>query len=331
MKLLVTGATGFIGYHVSKYLIDAGNEVTLVDNLSRSTRDDLLKLLRKGHVDFQELDLTRSENWNKLEGSYDAIFHLAAINGTKNFYLRPYEVLETNVRLVGAMLEWHEKQDSDTHIIWTSSSEVYAGVKGLTLPTEETLEVGINNVLNPRNAYAVSKIYGESAIINYSRNKRVKFSIIRPHNIFGPRMGYDHVIPEFAIRIFRKENPFKIFGGQQTRSFCFITDFVDGLIAILNSEASFGQILNLGDDRNEITASDLAHMMFAFANVTPEIQFLEAPQGSVHRRIPNLERARQLLQYEPEANFSSSLKGTLDWYQLDYENTKAIDKPHNDK
>jgi UDP-glucose 4-epimerase/UDP-glucuronate decarboxylase len=313
VKILVTGAAGFLGYHTAKRLATQGHELTLVDDFSRYHKDDQFMELASKNTSFQ-VDLLHDDGWDSLGDQFDAVYHFAAINGTRHFYEQPSKVLEVNCRLVTALLDWHKRIDSKSHIIWMSSSEVYAGVKYLEIPTSETTPVGITDVFNPRYSYAVSKVMGEMLIINRARDQSLQYTIIRPHNIFGPRMGNDHVIPEFSLRIKNREQPFRIYGGDETRSFCYVSDFVDGLVSLLGSASACGQVINLGDDRNEIPIRDLAQQMFRLTNWHPDMEIMPAPEGSVARRKPCLDKARRLLAFQPKIDLDEALLETYKWY-----------------
>lgn len=315
MRVLITGAAGFLGYHTSRAILAQGYETVLVDNLFRGERDRAFQeLLEDARAEYHALDLTRADSWEALGGHYDAVFHFAAINGTRHFYEQPYEVLERNIELVRLMLQWHHRFADTAQIIWTSSSEVYAGVPGVHIPTAEDTPVGIDDVFKPRYSYAVSKLAGECLVINYARGKDVRYTIVRPHNIYGPRMGYDHVIPQFIVRIKQHEEPFRIHGGHQTRAFCYVDDFVNGVVSLLSTRAAEGEVIHLGDDRLELPIHQLAERLFRIARWHPPVERLEAPPGSVSRRKPDLRKSRRLLNYEPRTGLDEGLSRTYEWY-----------------
>lgn len=317
MRLLVTGAAGFLGCHTSLALADQGHDLVLTDNFGRHGRDRVFDdLVRRSRATFYELDLLDPAAWAVVGGGYDAILHFAAINGTRHFYERPYEVLDHNIELLRRMLAWHRASSPSTRIVWTSSAEVYAGLNEVDIPTPEDTPVGIDDVFNPRYSYAVSKLAGELMLINYSRGSDAAYTIIRPHNIYGPRMGEDHVIPEFALRVKRREDPFRIFGGVETRSFCYVENFVGGIAAVLASPNAANQLINLGDDREEIQIRNLAERLFAVAAWRPStVEVLPARPGSAARRRPSLDKARRLLNYAPTVGLDEGLRRTYRWYE----------------
>ena len=317
MKVLITGGAGFIGSSLGKYLADKDYEVTICDNLFRGKIDyDFKNLIERDNVRFVKIDLTERKELDKFEKDYDNIYHLAAINGTKYFYEIPHKVLRVNILTLINLLDWLINTDCKK-IVWTSSSETYAGtmkISNIPIPTLEEVPLTIEDVFNPRVSYAGSKIVGELLCINYSKAFGFNVSIVRPHNIYGPRMGYEHVIPEFIKRIIRKEDPFKIYGGNQSRAFCYIEDFVRGIKLVGESPKTNGEIINIGNDKEEITIIDLAQKMFDLLDFHPELETLPAPRGSVNRRCPNISKAKRLIGYEPQINLERGLQKTYEWY-----------------
>lgn len=322
-KFLILGGAGFIGFHLAKHLIEEGRRVTICDNLLRGKLDNELTALLEEHgIKFINLDLTRKETLKGLDlGDYECIFHLVAINGTKYFYEIPHEVLRVNILSLLNFLDLMKETNYLGKFIWTSSSEVYAGsskVGSIPIPTPEDVPLAIANVFNPRFSYAASKIAGELLCINYARTFGFDLTMVRPHNIYGPRMHQEHVIPEFILRIVGKEDPFKIFGGKQTRAFCYINDFVEGLILIAQSPETKGEIINLGNDKEEITTEELAQKLFNLSGFYPCLETHPAPEGSVDRRCPDITKARTLLGYEPQCSLDKGLEMTYKWYLWRY-------------
>ncbi len=317
MRILVTGAAGFLGYHTSLGLTRQPYEVVLTDNFARHRRDEAFEqVLKRSRVTFYELNLLDPARWSALGGGYDAVLHFAAINGTRHFYERPYEVLEHNIELLRHMLAWHRDFSPGAHIVWPSSPEVYAGVPGVEMPTPETTPVGVADVFNPRCSYAVSKLAGELLLINYARGRGLRYTIVRPHNIYGPRMGNDHVIPQLVLRIRQRQDPFLLYGAEETRSFCYVENFVEGVLAIFGAPEADGNIINLGDDRQEIRIRDLAERLFGVARWHPRtVEVRPAPAGSAVRRRPALDKARRLLHYQPAVDLDEGLRRTYAWYK----------------
>lgn len=303
MKILITGGTGFIGSHLANYL-SIDNDVTVCDNNFRGKYDQFVKGLN-----YIECDLTRTDEYVKL-GRYDVVYHLAAINGTKNFYEFPCQVMETNTLINFNMIRWC-KDIGIKKILYTSSSEVYASNTNKIIPSKEEVSVSIENVYNPRWSYAASKILGEMMFINSGLN----YSIVRPHNVYGPRMGYDHVIPEVITRILSGETPFKVYGANQTRSFCYIGDAVRMLDNIMNNNLSDKKIINLGV-QTETKIGDLVYMIMDIMNYSPsEIINVESKEGSVDRRCPDTTLLTNITNITNLTSLKDGLLRTCQWYK----------------
>lgn len=323
-KALITGGTGTIGFALAKRLAGQGQEVTLADNLFRGKLDKEVKeLLDLPNVKFVDLDVTKADDFKKLDRDFDYVYHLAAINGTKYFYEIPEVVLKVQVQGVINVLEWF-KELKRGKIIFTSSNEAYASyinLQGGPIPTPETVPLCIDDVTNPRWSYGGGKLIGELFFINYSRAYKFPMTIVRYHNNYGPRTGFDHVIPQFITRIIKKEDPFKIFGAKETRAFCFMSDTIRATQEVMESDSTDSQIIHIGNDKEEISMEDLAKKMFSLFGWQPEkIEIEEAPKGCVKRRCPDLTKIRKLINYEPEVFLDEGLKETYDWYYNFYQN-----------
>lgn len=304
MKILITGGTGFIGSHLARHL-SKNNDVTICDNNFRGKVDEFVK-----DIPYIECDLTKEDEYEKL-GKYDYVYHFAAINGTSNFYEMPYQVLEVNTLININFIKWCKK-NSVKKVLYTSSSEVYASTLGKEIPTKENVVVSIGDVHNPRWSYAGSKILGELLFINSGLN----FSIVRPHNVYGPRMGYNHVIPEVIKRVILEETPFKIYGGNQTRSFCYIDDAVIMLEKIMKSPLSDNKIINLGIN-DEILISDLTYKIFSILKYDPKIINFNSKEGSVDRRCPNIDLLTNITNMSKFTSLEEGLSKTCEWYKKD--------------
>lgn len=317
MKILIVGGAGFTGFHLSRYLADENHEVTICDNLFKGRLDDdFRQLIKRKNVRFIEIELTQRKDIDKLENDFDIVYHLAAISGVKYFYEMPHEVLRVNILSLLNVLHWLIGTKCK-RFVWTSSSEVYAGAENLVkipVPTPEEIPLVIADVYNPRFSYAGSKIIGELLCLSYAKAYDLNVSIVRPSNIYGPRMGYDQVIPQFIKRILKREDSFQIYGENQIRAFCFVEDFVRGIKTIGESSEIGGEIINLGNGKEEISIRELADKMFNLFHYHPKIEVLPPPVGSVARRAPDTSKAKRLVGYEPQVNLDTGLQITYDWY-----------------
>lgn len=320
VKVLITGGAGTIGYFLAKSLAKEGAEIVLVDNLKRGKIDsDMKELLNLPNVKLLEIDITDIGKFGQLGSGYDFVYHLAAINGTKNFYEQPVEVLKVGVQGVINILEWFKSQDKGK-ILFTSSNEAYASWvnlhEGSSIPTPETVPLCIDDVFNSRWSYGAGKLIGEVFFINYAKTYKFPMSIVRFHNNYGPRMGKEHVIPEFIMRIINKEDPFKIFGSNTSRAFCYIDDTISALRQVMESAKTNNEILHIGNDQEEIKMIDLAKLMFKIFGWEPKsLEVQEAPAGSVIRRCPDISKIKKITGYSPGVALAEGLKNTYEWYQ----------------
>lgn len=319
VKSLVIGGAGFIGFHLASSLANQGQEVVIMDNFARSEADILLnELISKSNVTFLKKDVTIPESFNELPTDFDYVYFLAAINGTKNFYERPHEVLKVGIKGMFNVLEWFTRQEKGK-FLFSSSSEAYAGALNILgdkfpIPTPERIPLVVEDPSNPRWSYGLSKMAGEVILHSYAKACGVKnFCIIRYHNIYGPRMGHDHVIPEFAERVLKKETPFKIYGGNETRTFCYVDDAVMATQKVIESSETCGETIHIGRSDGEISIIDLAKKIFKIARLNPPIEILPAPLGSVSRRCPDTSKLKRL-GFEAKVSLDEGLAKTVSWY-----------------
>jgi UDP-glucose 4-epimerase/UDP-glucuronate decarboxylase len=232
VKVLITGGGGFIGYHLARYHLTLGDSVTIVDNLLKTDGEldeECRVLVKTPLVELLQIDLTDAAARRMPLSNVDIVYHLAAINGTRFFYEIPYGVARANLLMTLNLLDALEGK-SIGKLVFASSSEVYAGcgqVGLLKIPTDEDIPVVFPQPTEDRFCYGGSKFMGEFLCLRFGRQLKVPTSIVRYHNVYGPRMGKMHVIPEFIARILARENPFRIYGGQETRAFCYVEDAVE--------------------------------------------------------------------------------------------------------
>lgn len=329
---LVTGGSGFIGFRLAKHLHSLGRNITIVDNFSRGAKDEEFDFFRrKNGIKIISADMRSTDFFASLDSCYDEIYHLAAVNGTKNFYEFPELVLEVNILALMNMLKWINK-DNCGKFIFSSSSEAYAGT--ITeygqycdyIPTKEDIPLTVNDVFNPRFSYGGSKLIGELLTINFLNAKNVNYSIVRYHNIYGERMGFDHVIPEFCRRIYDKIDPFPIFGGEETRAFCYVLDAVKATAAVMESNNTVKQIIHIGNSGEEVQIKYLAELLLSIAHASPKIDIKGSPSGSVKRRCPDTGKLKTLTGFEAEINLEQGLRLSFDWYMHKF---SALDSNKN--
>ncbi|MCH8289746.1 NAD-dependent epimerase/dehydratase family protein [Candidatus Poribacteria bacterium] len=318
-NVLVLGAAGFIGFHLSRYIADEGHQVTLCDNFMRGKQDlDFANLLSAPNVRFVEADLTQLSSFNLFNEHYDEIYLLASVVGVRNAETQPHEVMRINTNITHNTLTWAKDQHHNIgKILYASTSEVYAGGVSLghvPVPTPEQIPLTIEDIRNPRFSYAISKLWGEACCLHYANAYALKISIVRYHNIYGPRMGFAHVIPELLMRILNGENPLTVYGVDQSRAFCFVSDAVKASIKVMRSGQTNGEIVHIGNDTREILISELLEQLLNIASVRPQLSLNPAPEGSVKRRCPDITKLRQFTGFAPEISLNEGLVKTFEWY-----------------
>lgn len=320
-KILITGGAGFIGYHLAKRLAGEGHEIVIADNFFRSEHDaDLRALLDLLNVTLIQADLTEKSAWEEIGEGYDEVYHLVGINGTKLFYEIPHEVLRIGVSTTMHILEWFRSQNGkpNAKILYTSSNEAYASALEtfgeLPLPTPEDVPLVIADPYNPRWSYAGQKLIGELFFIHYAKAHNFRMSIVRPHNFYGPREGYLHVIPEVIERIKQRVDPFPIYGADETRSFCHIDDAVDAIRAVMESTKTDGGTYHIGTNR-ETAIKELIETMFDIMDWHPQkLDIQTSPEGSVKRRLPDVSKIKRDTGWEAKIELEEGLRPMIEWY-----------------
>ena len=253
---LVTGGTGFIGSSICELLVKKKYKVKIFDNNSRGSLKGIKKIKKK--ITFIKGDIRNKKDLKKAIKNTDAVVHLAYINGTKYFYSKPDLVLDIAVKgIINVIDLCIENKIKELYL--ASSSEVYQTPN--KIPTDESESLKIPDILNPRYSYGGGKILTELMGINYGKKFFKKLIIFRPHNVFGPNMGQEHVIPEFISRFkYLKGRKFKIQGtGNEIRSFIYIKDFIRAFDLVLTKGRHLN-IYNIGTNER-IKIKNLAYKM----------------------------------------------------------------------
>jgi nucleoside-diphosphate-sugar epimerase len=285
---IVLGGAGFIGFHLVKQLSKNGLKIIVVDNLLRGKQDNLFdKLIEESNIEFIYGDVTSYNFMHKLIEEGDTVYNLVAYNGTINFYSEPVAVLKNTAISSIVAAEVAAKKKAFKYIYF-GSSESYAGGYSLNMvpiPTPESVPLILSDLNNPRWSYAAGKSIGEIAChANYSQYG-LNFTIFRVHNIYGPRMGFGHVIPDLIDKFTNRNG--LVTGLSETRSFMFVEDTVKIVIAIANDSNSVGQTINIGSNE-EITIRELAEKLLKKMNLSISIIDGGNLDGSVKRRKPDI-------------------------------------------
>jgi nucleoside-diphosphate-sugar epimerase len=259
-KALITGGGGFIGTHLARRLRHAGYAVDLLDDLSRGSRDrDLGAVLADPHVRLLERDLLQDDALDIVDRDYRIVFHLAAIVGVANVTRAPYRVLDENVRLLLRVIEFASRLPCLERLVFASTSEVYAGTlerSALPIPTPEHVPLTLPALNRPRTSYLLSKLYGEALCLQSG----LPTTVVRPHNVYGPRMGLAHVIPELLHRAHDTPDGgrLEVFSVDHRRTFCYVDDAVELIVRAAESPRCAGEVLNVGCQSPEVAIRDVA-------------------------------------------------------------------------
>jgi nucleoside-diphosphate-sugar epimerase len=284
---LVTGGTGFLGRHIVEYLLEDSNKVVIFDNEFRGS----IKKIKNKKIKFIRGDIRNKKLFFKSLKSIDAIIHLAYINGTRHFYEKPDLVLDVAIKGLINLFDGCKKFKIK-ELYLASSSEVYQTPN--RIPTNEEEMLKIPNIYNPRYTYGGGKILTELMGINYGKKFFKKLIIFRPHNVYGPEMGNEHVIPEFIDRMKKlKGKNFKIQGtGNEIRSFIFIKDFISAF-KLIHKKGKHLQIYNIGTDQ-KISIKDLAKKIGKILKKDILIKKSQLKKGSTKIRVPDISKIKHL-------------------------------------
>lgn len=317
--ILITGGAGFVGFRLAQYHVAMGDHVTMLDNFFKTegnTDKEFETLLSHDNISMVRVDLTLPIENIGIKSSFDIVYHLAAINGTRLFYEIPYQVARDNLLMTLNLLKWLEDK-TPGRLVYSSSSEVYAGADQfglLKLPTDESAPVVFPQPTNVRFSYGTSKFMGEFLCLHYGETSNIPVSVVRYHNIYGPRMGDKHVIPEFISRLAHRENPFRIYGGNETRAFCYVDDAVAATYSVAVTDVCKNQILHIGNSKEEITIENLARLMMKIRGEKYDIQECGGRNSSVSRRCPDTSKLLAMTGFEAKINLEEGLTKTFNWY-----------------
>ncbi len=311
---LVTGGTGFIGSALVRALLKAGHHVRSIDNDARGRATRLSDL--GSSVELIVGDIRDPAAVDKAVKGVDCVCHLAYINGTEFFYSMPDLILDVAVRGMTNVIDSCIRHNVGD-LVLASSSEVYQSPA--QVPTDESVPLIVPDISNPRYSYGGGKIISELLTLNYGRKHFKRATVFRPHNVFGPDMSWEHVIPQFAVRMARlaQESPtgviqFPIRGdGSSTRSFIYIDEFIDGAMRVIQQ----GQHLNIYHIGTtlELSVAQLAKRVGQCLGREVQIVPGSAVPGETLRRCPNIDKLKAL-GFEPKTDFQQALSKTVAWY-----------------
>jgi UDP-glucuronate decarboxylase len=308
MRVLVTGGAGFIGSHLCDKLLDGSNHVIAVDNLCSGRLSNIDHLFASSNFSFINHDVTAP-----LDLQVDQIYNLASIASPVFYQNLPVDTLMTNV--LGSFHLLNLALKNNATILQASTSEVYGDP--LIHPQMESYWGNVNPI-GTRACYDEGKRAAETLFFDYKRSHHLKIKVARIFNTYGPRMRVDdgRVVSNFITQALNSE-PVSIYGsGSQTRSFCFVSDLVDGLIKLMNSPDEISGPLNLGNN-SEITIDEFAKLINSLIPTSKGIVHFELPSDDPVRRRPNISLAAELLDWFPVIDLVTGIKKTIESFVVE--------------
>lgn len=304
-NILVTGGAGFIGSHLCEKLLEQGNHVLCLDNFFTGSRKNVEHLL-----DNREFELIRHDIIEPIILEVDQIYNLACPASPIHYQFNAIKTIKTNVIGVTNMLDLAD--ETKARILQASTSEVYGDP--IVHPQREDYWGNVNPI-GIRSCYDEGKRVAEALMMDYHRQHNVDIRIIRIFNTYGPRMAQNdgRVVSNFIIQALKNED-ITIYGdGSQTRSFCYVDDLVQGMVALMNTEDFMGPV-NVGND-GEYAILDLAKMVIELTNSSSKIIFKPLPSDDPCQRKPDLSLAKEKLNYVATVNVKDGLQKTIEYFQ----------------
>ncbi len=311
---IIAGGAGFIGSHLCERLLGLGEKVICIDNLITGSEGNISPFF--GNKNFTFINHDVIYNLPNIEGQIDGIFHLASpaspnAKSPKSYIAHPLETLLANS--LGALNLLNLAREKNAVFVYTSSSEIYGDPK--VSPQSEDY-FGNVNPIGIRSVYDEGKRFGESLCMTYHRLYNIDVRVIRVFNTYGDKMQRDdgRVVSNFITQALDGK-PITVYGdGNQTRSFCFIDDLVDGLISAVKTKEIPKRIINLGNP-GEYKIIDLAQKIKAITGSKSQVVYEDAPQDDPHQRKPDISRAEKILDFKPKVALDEGLKKTIEYFR----------------
>ncbi|MHC1609990.1 MAG: UDP-glucuronic acid decarboxylase family protein [Candidatus Methanospirareceae archaeon] len=309
-NILVTGGAGFLGSWICDVLVESKANVICLDNFSSGLKENISHLLGRKNFKFVQHDITQPIFFNE---EIDIVMHLASRASPFEFEKYPIQILKANTLGIWVALGIAKKHEAE--FLYTSTSEIYGDAK--EIPTTEEYRGNVNPI-GPRSCYDEAKRCGESYVIAYRMQHGLDTRIARIFNTYGPRMRaegiYGRVVPRFVEQALSNKQ-ITVFGdGTQTRSFCYVTDQVEGLLKLAFSERAEGEVVNIGSE-GEITILELAKLIKELTKSSSEIEFHPLPKDDPVRRKPDIRKAKKLLGWKPKVKLEEGLRMMIEWFK----------------
>lgn len=311
-RVLITGGAGFIASAVARRLVD-DYEIVLLD-LDFDAGRPMTYTGLLGHPDVTTVvgDVRDYELARKAMDGVDAVVHAAAVVGVRNVIQNSRITIETNILGTVNMVQAAAEQPSLRRFLYFSTSEVFGGS---SFRVDEAAFASVGTVDEARWSYSIAKLAGEHLVSAYYREVGLPTVIVRPFNVFGPRRTGDHAVLRFIGAALAGE-PLVVHGdGSQVRSWCYVDDFVDGLIATLTEPAAVGKDFNIGNSRNTVTIYDLAQRVKRIAGSSSPVTFEDIAHPDIDIRVPATSKATKLFGYQPTVELEEGLAATVEWYR----------------
>jgi nucleoside-diphosphate-sugar epimerase len=310
MHILITGSAGFIASHLVEYILAAGHTVTGIDNFITGNKKNIEHLMSNPSFHFIENDIL-SFDYSTIKEHVDIIFHMASPASPIQYKKYPVETLQVNSLGTKQVLDFALQQKA--LVVYASTSEVYGDP--LVHPQVEWYwgNVNPNGV---RSCYDEAKRFGEAMCMTYVRAKNAKVRIARIFNTYGPHMDVNdgRVVSNFIVQALKNE-PITIYGtGEQTRSFCYVTDLVSGLWALATKEVTSGEVINLGNPK-EMTIKEIAHKIKVDTQSTSELVQKPIDLDDPSKRKPDISKAKELLGWEPIVSVEEGFQKTISYFK----------------
>ena len=315
-RFLITGGAGFIGSHLAQQLLALGQRVTVLDNLSTGSIDNLVPLRANPDFEFVMDEVSNERVLAELVDAADVVFHLAATVGVQKIIDSPVETIVNNVHGTETVLNAVAKKRRK--IVVASTSEVYG--KSVALPFREDGDLVLGATSKSRWSYACSKAIDEFLALAYWKEKKTPAVVARLFNTIGPRQSgqYGMVVPRFIGQAL-DEQDLTVYGtGEQTRSFTYVEDVVEWLIRLSHDDRAVGEIYNLGNP-HEVTITDLARRILRLTGSSSRIRYVPYDQAyesgfeDMGRRDPDISKVTALTGYRPQVSVDEALERTIDW------------------
>jgi nucleoside-diphosphate-sugar epimerase len=305
MKVLITGGAGFLGSHLCRKFLGNNHKVVCLDNLGSGRKENISELM--DNPDFKFIEADASKGLGNIE-KVDLILHFASRASPNDYQKYSFETIEANTLGTKNCLE-KAKKDS-ARMIFASTSEIYG--QASIIPTPENYFGNVNS-FGVRSCYDESKRLGETYCYEYLHKYNVDVRILRIFNTYGPNMKFDdgRVVTNFIKQALNNEN-ITIYGnGLQTRCFCYIDDLIEGIYSYSKIEGLKGEVINLGNTE-EHTMIELAKTLIKLTNSKSKITYSDLPKDDPIRRVPDISKAKKLLNWEPKYSLEAGLKKYLE-------------------